>query len=90
VPHDNVTRLIQPETFDDQLTQVLRNGAKALLAKAVSPSEGALGSRSRGAKLYRQMRARWEAVHRATDSSSDRGPLKWQDQTFRVRSYFFV
>jgi len=35
VPHDNVTRLIQPGTFDDQLTQVLRNGAKALLAKAV-------------------------------------------------------
>lgn len=33
--HDNVTRLIQPGTFDDQLTQVLRNGAKALLAKAV-------------------------------------------------------
>ncbi|MBU2582286.1 MAG: IS256 family transposase [Alphaproteobacteria bacterium] len=35
MPHDNVTRLIQPGTFDDQLTQVLRNGAKALLAKAV-------------------------------------------------------
>jgi len=35
VPHDNVTRLIQPGTFDDQLTEVLRNGAKALLAKAV-------------------------------------------------------
>lgn len=35
MPHDNVTRLIQPGTFDDQLTQVLRNGAKALLANAV-------------------------------------------------------
>jgi putative transposase len=35
VPNDNVTKLIQPGTFDDQLTQVLRNGAKALLAKAV-------------------------------------------------------
>jgi len=35
VPNDNVVRLIQPETFDDQLTAVLRDGAKALLAKAV-------------------------------------------------------
>ncbi len=35
MPNDNVTRLIQPGTFDDQLTEVLRNGAKALLAKAV-------------------------------------------------------
>lgn len=33
--HDNVTRLIQPGTFDDQLTQVLRDGAKALLAKVI-------------------------------------------------------
>jgi transposase-like protein len=33
--HDNVVRLIQPGTFDDQLTAVLRDGAKALLAKAV-------------------------------------------------------
>jgi transposase-like protein len=35
VPNDNVVRLIQPGTFDDQLTEVLRNGARALLAKAV-------------------------------------------------------
>jgi transposase-like protein len=35
VSHDNVVRLIQPGTFDDQLTAVLRDGAKALLAKAV-------------------------------------------------------
>ena len=35
MPNDNVVRLIQPETFDDQLTAVLRDGAKALLAKAV-------------------------------------------------------
>ena len=32
---DNVVRLIQPGTFDDQLTAVLRDGAKALLATAV-------------------------------------------------------
>jgi putative transposase len=32
---DSVVRLIQPGAFDDQLTEVLRNGARALLAKAV-------------------------------------------------------
>ena len=35
MPNDNVVRLIQPGAFDDQLTEVLRNGARALLAKAV-------------------------------------------------------
>jgi len=35
VPNDNVTGLIQPGFFDDQLTEILRNGARALLAKAV-------------------------------------------------------
>ena len=33
--NDNVIHLIQPGIFDDQLTEVLRNGARALLAKAV-------------------------------------------------------
>jgi putative transposase len=33
--NDNVTKLIQPEEFDDQLTEILRNGARALLAKAI-------------------------------------------------------
>ena len=33
--NDNVIKLIQPGFFDDQLTEVLRNGARALLAKAV-------------------------------------------------------
>ena len=33
--NDNVTKLIQPGTFDDQLTDVLRNGARCLLAQAV-------------------------------------------------------
>ena len=32
---DSVIRLIQPVTFDDRLTAVLRDGAQALLAKAV-------------------------------------------------------
>jgi putative transposase len=35
VSHDNVIPLIQPGSFDDQLTAVLRDGAKVLLAKAV-------------------------------------------------------
>ena len=35
VPNDNVVRLIQPGTIEDQLTDVLRQGARALLAQAV-------------------------------------------------------
>jgi hypothetical protein len=35
VSNDNVIHLIQPGIFDDQLTEVLRNGARALLARAV-------------------------------------------------------
>ena len=35
MPKDTVVRLIQPGAFDDQLTEVLRNGARALLAQAV-------------------------------------------------------
>ena len=35
MPNDNVIRLIQPGAFDDQLTEVLRDGARALLVRAV-------------------------------------------------------
>jgi transposase-like protein len=35
VPNDNVVKLLQPGTFSDQLTEVLRSGARALLAQAV-------------------------------------------------------
>ena len=35
MPKDNVIKLIQPGVFDDQLTEVLRNGARALLTRAV-------------------------------------------------------
>jgi transposase-like protein len=35
VPNDSVIKLLQPGTFDDQLTEVLRNGARTLLAQAV-------------------------------------------------------
>ena len=33
----NVFQLTQPGTFSDPLTEVLRNGARALLAQAVKP-----------------------------------------------------
>ena len=35
MPNDSVIKLIQPGTFDDQLTEVLRNGARTLLTQAV-------------------------------------------------------
>ena len=35
MPNDNVIKLIQPGTFEDQLTEVLRSGARALLTQAV-------------------------------------------------------
>ena len=33
--NDNVVRLIQPGAFEDQLTEILRSGARTLLAQAV-------------------------------------------------------
>src|SRR3979490_2051242 len=44
VSNDNVIQLIQPGIFDDQLTEVLRNGARALLAKAVQPEVAAFSA----------------------------------------------
>jgi transposase-like protein len=35
VSNDNVTQLIQPGAFDDQLSEILRRGARTLLAQAV-------------------------------------------------------
>ena len=35
MPNDTVIKLLQPGTFDDHLTEVLRNGARTLLAQAV-------------------------------------------------------
>src|SRR5260370_39441130 len=35
VSKDNIVQLIQPGNVDDQLTEILRNGARALLAQAV-------------------------------------------------------
>ena len=34
---DNVIKLAQPGTFSDPLTEILRNGARALLAHAWKP-----------------------------------------------------
>ena len=35
MPNDNVIRLVQPGAFDDPLTEDLRSGARALLARAI-------------------------------------------------------
>ena len=35
VSRDNIIKLIQPGNVDDQLTEILRNGARALLAQAI-------------------------------------------------------
>ena len=36
---DNIIKLIQPGNVDDQLTEILRNGARALLAQAVEVAD---------------------------------------------------
>jgi hypothetical protein len=36
----NVVKLLQPGSFADPLTEVLRNGARALLAKAIGEQGG--------------------------------------------------
>jgi putative transposase len=41
VSNDTVVKLIQPGNFSDQLTDILRNGAHALLAQAVEAEVGA-------------------------------------------------
>jgi hypothetical protein len=35
VSKDNIIKLIQPGNVDDQLTEILRNGARALLGQAI-------------------------------------------------------
>ncbi len=46
--NDNVTKLIQPGTFSDQLTEILRNGARALLAQAVEAEVSAFLAKHAG------------------------------------------
>ena len=50
MPNDNVVRLIQPGAFDDQLTEVLRNGARALLAQAVEAEVSGFLDKNAGLK----------------------------------------
>jgi transposase-like protein len=57
VTDTNVFQLTQPETFADPLTEVLRNGARALLAQAVEAEVTALLS-LHGDKLTNDDRAR--------------------------------
>jgi len=40
VTQDNIVKLSQPGTFSDPLTEVLRDGARALLAHAVEAEVG--------------------------------------------------
>jgi hypothetical protein len=48
VTQDNVAKLIQPEAFSDPLTEVLREGARALLAQAVEAEVAAFqGNRAK-------------------------------------------
>lgn len=51
---------MQPGSFEDRLTQVLRNGARALAAQAVEPDVAALLGRERGdgrARIVRHRRS---------------------------------
>jgi transposase-like protein len=45
VTNDSVIKLVQPGSFDDPLTEVLRNGARALLAQAVEAEVAAFLNR---------------------------------------------
>jgi putative transposase len=57
VTETNVFQLTQPETFSDPLTEVLRNGARALLGQAVEAEVAALLS-SHAGKLTEDGRQR--------------------------------
>lgn len=61
MPNDNVVRLIQPGAFGDQLTEVLRNGARALLARAVEAEVAA----SCGSPEHIEMRRKAEGGRNA-------------------------
>ena len=57
----NVLQLTQPGTFADPLTEVLRNGARALLAQAVEAEVAALLA-SHAAKLTEEAASGWCAT----------------------------
>ena len=48
--NNNVTKLIQPGAFDDPLTEILRNGARALLTQAVEAEVAEFLARYAGLK----------------------------------------
>src|SRR5665811_604662 len=56
---DNLIKLSQPGAFSDLLTDVLRNGARALLAQAVEAEEAG----NLGLHCLRQQRSRAVAQH---------------------------
>jgi len=103
VPQDNVIKLSQPGLFDDQLTEILRNGARALLAKVpVSSTSMILRRRpSNDACAHRRQRP-WPTSQNATVhripaftcfyllSKNDRDPRRslTADNPGNVNAYF--
>jgi hypothetical protein len=63
----NVFQLSQPGTFADPLTEVLRNGARALLVQAVEAEVAALLHAERGARGRKCFKNRDRPIHRADD-----------------------
>ena len=66
----NVIKLAQPGTFTDTLTEILRNGARALLTQAVETEVADF--------LGRYADLKTEAGHRASKRDCDVCPLKMQ------------
>ena len=59
---DNVVKLLQPGSFDDPLTEVLRNGARALLAQAVEAEVAEFLAKHADLKTGRRLCAAWFAT----------------------------
>jgi putative transposase len=54
VTETNVFQLSQPGSFADPLTEILRNGAQALLAQAVEAEVATLLGRYANVRLHRE------------------------------------
>jgi hypothetical protein len=54
VPNDNIVKLIQPGTVSDPLTEILRNGAQALLVQAVEAERISADAVSPGSRRARE------------------------------------
>ena len=71
---DNVVKLIQPAAFSDPLTEVLREGARALLAQAVEAEVAAFLS-GHADKQTEKAANGWRAMASARARDHDRpGP----------------